>query len=129
MDTNRPRLWNIWWTLMVISASFTVIVLALEALEVFRDLGLVLSGLGILLTIVFGFGAASRSFLAELRGDVVPRLDGLRSSILGLERGTNERLDGVTGRLDGVTGRLDGVADRLDRVIALLDERLPRQST
>lgn len=115
MDTNKPRLWNIWWTLMVISASFTVIVLALEALEVFRDLGLVLSGLGILLTIVFGFGAASRSFLGEFRGDVVPRLDGLRSSILELDRGASERLDGVT--------------DRLDRVIALLDERLPRQPT
>jgi len=100
MET-RPRFWNIWWTLMVLSASFTVIVLLLELLGVFADVGLVLSALGVLFTIVFGFGASSQSFLIEFRGDVVPRLDGLRSTVLDANA-------------------------RLDRVIALLDERLPR---
>jgi hypothetical protein len=110
MDAEKPRFWNIWWTLMVLSASFTIVVLVLEALGVFRDLGLVLSGLGVILTIVFGFGASSRSFLVEFRGDVVPRLDGLRSTLLELDR------------------KGDGTNQRLDRVIALLDERLPRPS-
>ena len=102
---------------MVLSASFTAIVLVLEALGVFRDLGLVLGGLGVLLTIVFGFGAASRSFLVEFRGDVVPRLDGLRSTALD----TNEGIEKANQRLEQVT-------QRLDRVVALLDERLPRPS-
>jgi hypothetical protein len=108
MESGTPRFWNIWWTLMVLSASFTVIVLVLELLGVFGDLGLVLSSVGILLTIVFGFGASSRSFLVEFRGDVVPRLDGLRATLVGLD------------------GNTDGTNERLDRVIALLDERLPR---
>ena len=110
MDAEKPRFWNVWWTLMVLSASFTAIVLVLEALGGGRDLGLVLGGLGVLLMIVFGFGAASRSFLVEFRGDVVPRLDGLRSTALH----TNEGLEQAN--------------QRLDRVVALLDERLPRQS-
>jgi hypothetical protein len=124
MDVGKPRFWNIWWTLMVLSASFTIVVLVLEGLGVFRDLGLVLSGIGVILTLVFGFGASARTFLVEFRGDVVPRLDGLRATVLELDRngeGTNRRLDNLQ------AAALETNA-RLDRVIALLDERLPRPS-
>ncbi len=39
MEAEKPRFWNIWWTLMVLSASFTVVVLILELLGVFGDPG------------------------------------------------------------------------------------------
>jgi hypothetical protein len=136
MDPEQPRLWNIWWTLTVISATFTAIVLLLEAFGFFGDLGLVLSVFGLLLTLVFGLGASTRSSITELRGDLVPRLDGLRSSILGVGaalEGLDGRLEGLDGRLEGIDGRLerldakvDGTNDRLERIITILDERLPR---
>ena len=101
MQASRPRFWNVWWTLTILSAAFTAVVLVLEALGVFRDLGLVLSGLGLLFTFLFGLGASTRSSLTEFRGDVVPRLDRVDAGLVE-------------------------VAERLDRIIALLDERLPR---
>ena len=54
METGKVRLWSVWWTLTVVSAVFTAVVLVLEALGGFRDIGPVLSGLGLLLTIVSG---------------------------------------------------------------------------
>lgn len=124
MGAGKPRFWNIWWTLMVLSASFTIVVLIPEGLGVFRDLGLVLSGIGVILTLVFGFSASSRSFLAEFRGDVVPRLDGLRATVLALDRNA----EGTHQRLDRLQVAALATNARLDQVIALLDERLPRPS-
>ena len=101
METSEVRFWNVWLTLTVISAVFTAVVLVLEALGVFRDIGLVLSGLGLLLTLISGLTASTRSSLTEFRRQVAPRLD----------------------RIDT---RLGDMTDRLERIVRLLDERLPR---
>lgn len=108
MRGRRPDFWNVWWTLTMISAAFTILVLILEMLGVFHDVGLVLSALGLLLTLVVGFMASTRSSLMELKSDVLPRFDHTEQ------------------RLDGMSERLNGTNERLDRVIALLNERLPR---
>ena len=107
----RARFWNVWWTLTMISASLTLGVALRGAFGVFRDLGLVSSMLGLLVTMLFGLTASTRSSLGEFKADVVPRLDGIDAG------------------LDGVGSRLDGVAARLDRIIALLDKRLPRPAS
>ncbi len=53
----------------------------LEALGVFRDAGIVLSVVGLLVTMVFGLTASTRSSPAEFRNEVVPRLDGLETRL------------------------------------------------
>jgi len=114
-DIERPRYWNVWWTLTMISAALTLVALVLEALGVFRDLGLALSLAGLLLTAVFGLSASTRSSLGGFRGEVMPRLD---------------RMDGRLGQLDVRLGQVDAhlgqMTDRLDRIVTILDERLPR---
>lgn len=97
----KARFWNVWWTLTMISAALTLVVAAMEALGVFRDAGVVLSVVGLLVTMVFGLTASTRSALGEFSNEVVPRLVGIET-------------------------RLQGTEARLDRIIALLDERLPR---
>ena len=95
-----PEFWNIWWVLTYVTAALTIIVMFLEYLGVFRDLGLFLSGAGIMLTFIFGFTASTRGSVRS------------SSSMGRVER-----------RLDGIDGKLDA----LDRIEALLRERLPRQ--
>jgi hypothetical protein len=56
-----PKFWNIWWTLTVISALLTIIVLLLEGFGLFRDWGWVLSGIGIVITIVGSAQASTRT--------------------------------------------------------------------
>src|SRR5947209_1894015 len=103
----KPRYWNIWWTLMMVSAALTLMVAALEILGILRDLGLMLGIVGVLVTVVFGFAASTRSSLAEFRGEVLPRLDRLMTA-------AEFRAE---------------IAPRLDRIVTLLDERLPRSTT
>ena len=71
----KARYWNVWWTLTVISAALTIGVAILEALGVFRDLGIVVSVGALALTVLFGLTASTRSSLGEFRGEVIPRLD------------------------------------------------------
>lgn len=103
----KPRYWNIWWTLMMVSATLTLMVAALEILGILRDLGLMLGIVGGLVTVVFGFTASTRSSLVEFRGEVLPRLD----------------------RLVTAAEFRGEIAPRLDRIVTLLDERLPRSTT
>ena len=70
----------------------------------FGDLGIALTVVGTLITIVFGLTASTRSSLGEFRGAVVPRLEQL-------------------------TATLDGMADTLTTIRQTLEERLPRSST
>ena len=69
-----PRYWNMWWTLTMAAAGLTLLVV-LEALGILQDVGLGRGVAGVLLTIVFGLTASTRSSLTGFRGDVVPRLD------------------------------------------------------
>lgn len=73
--TMTPRYWNMWWTLTMAAAGVTLPVVVLEALGILQDVGLALGVAGVLLTIVFGLIASTRSSLTGFRGDVVPRLD------------------------------------------------------
>lgn len=66
----QPRIWNFWFTLMVISAVFTAIVLLLEGLGVFRDWGMVLSGFGLLATLTFGVTASTRASVNVLTSQI-----------------------------------------------------------
>lgn len=59
--TAKTRYWNIWWTLTMIAGAGTIVVAILEALGVFHDLGIALSGAGIILSVIFGVTASSRS--------------------------------------------------------------------
>jgi len=72
--TMTPRYWNMWWTLTMAAAGLTLLVV-LEALGILQDVGLARGVAGVLLTIVFGLTASTRSSLTGFRGDVVPRLD------------------------------------------------------
>jgi len=73
--TRTPRYWNMWWTLTMAAAGLTLLVVVLEALGILKDLGPALGVVGVLLTIVFGLTASTRSSLTGFRDDVVPRLD------------------------------------------------------
>ncbi len=72
--TMTPRYWNMWWTLTMAAAGLMLVVV-LEALGILQDVGLARGVAGVLLTIVFGLTASTRSSLTGFRGDVVPRLD------------------------------------------------------
>jgi len=72
--TMTPRYWNMWWTLKMAAAGLTLLVV-LEALGILQDVGLALGVAGVLLTIVFGLTASTRSSLTGFRGGIVPRLD------------------------------------------------------
>src|SRR5262249_958688 len=50
----EPKSWNIWLTLMFISIAFMIVVAVLEYFGVFRDLGVILSAVGIVLAVGFG---------------------------------------------------------------------------
>jgi hypothetical protein len=134
----RSTYWNVWWTLTVITAAATLVVLALEALGVFSDLGLVLSLAGILLSIVFGMSASTRSAvgtvrgaLGALRGDtgaVRDEVGALRGDV-GAVRDEVGALRGDVGAVrDGLGAVQNEVAALrlpLERILATLIERLP----
>ena len=109
----RPKLWNHWWTLTVVSAVLTVIVMFLEYLGVFRDFGLFLAAVGVLATVAFGAAAATQSSVYSLTVSferIELRLDKL------------DKLD----KLDRMETQLSAQLGALDRIEALLRERLPR---
>lgn len=88
----KARFWNVWWTLTVISAALTVGIALLEALGVLRDLGIVLSIVGLLVTMLFGLTASTRSSLSTFRGQVVPRLEGMEARLDRIIALLDERL-------------------------------------
>lgn len=72
---SRQGFWNPWWTQTWIVAALTIAVAVLEYLGVFRDLGVVLSIVGLMLTMLFGLTASTRSSVAGFRADVIPALE------------------------------------------------------
>jgi hypothetical protein len=136
VETPRAPFWNIWWTLTVISGALTIIAALLEALGVFRDIGVFLSITGAILTVIFGLSASTRSSVLGFRREVLPRLDRMDTGLGEVTARLGEvtarlgevtaRLGEVTARLGGVDGRLTQVTERLERIVTILDERLPR---
>jgi hypothetical protein len=72
---SRQGFWNPWWTLTWIAAALTIAVALLEYLGAFGDLGVVLSMVGLMLTMLFGLTASTRSSVAGFRADVIPALE------------------------------------------------------
>jgi hypothetical protein len=124
-------IWNIWWTLTILSAAFTVVVIILEYLGVFRDFGIVLGALGVIATIIFGVSASTRSSVRALDdrlGGIDDRLGGIDVRLGGID----QRLGGIDARLVGIEQLLGGFVDgqratneALIRIEELLRTRLP----
>lgn len=72
---SRQGFWNPWWTLTWIAAALTIAVAVLEYLGAFGDLGVVLSIVGLMLTMLFGLTASTRSSVAGFRADVIPAFE------------------------------------------------------
>jgi len=79
---SRPGFWNPWWTLTWFAAALTLAVAVLEYLGAFGDLGVVLSLVGAMLTMLFGLTASTRSSLTAFRADVVPVLERIERLLL-----------------------------------------------
>src|SRR6266545_4323065 len=99
MTRGSPGYWNIWWTLTVLAMVFTFVVVILESVGALRDFGIVLSVFGLLVGIVFGLTAWTRSSVTLL--------------------GTQIR---------GVADEMRTVTDEIRGVRRILEERLPRLS-
>lgn len=90
----KPRYWNVWWLLAILAAAVGIIALLLEGLGVLRDLGLVLAGISLFATLLFGLMAATRNAvstlhleLSHLQATLVAELTALRTDLLtGLGR-------------------------------------------
>lgn len=90
----KPRYWNVWWLLAILAAAVGIIVLLLEGLGVLRDLGLVLTGISLFATLLFGLMAVTRNAvstlhleLSHLQATLVAELTALRTDLLtGLGR-------------------------------------------
>src|SRR5207247_3994147 len=63
----EPKSWNIWLTLMVISIAVTIAVAVLEYVGVFRDLGVILSAVGLALLLGFGLSRSSQRTVETVR--------------------------------------------------------------
>ena len=100
--------WNVWWTLTLIAGAATIVVAILEALGVFRDLGIALSVVGIVLSVLFGITASTRSAVTTA------------SSAIATLRGEIATLRGE------ITTLRDSLVPPLERILAILVERLPR---
>ena len=69
--TEKPLIrFDIWWLLTFLIAAATIVVAILEALGVFKDLGIALGFIGITLTMIFGLMTATRASARELREDL-----------------------------------------------------------
>lgn len=77
-----PKDWNIWLTLMVLSAAFTILVGLLEALGVFHDVGIGLGFVGVGLTIVFGVNGTT----GQATKKIDRRLDQMHDTLLHIVR-------------------------------------------
>jgi len=128
---DQVPIWNVWWTLTVLAAIFGVIVAILDALGVFRDVGIALGVLSVIATIMFGVSASTRSSVRAIDYRLVgvdARLEGIDHRLGGLD----QRLGGLDDRLVGVDQRLGVLVDgqqatngALLRIEDLLRTRLP----
>ena len=83
-SVSKPRYWNVWWFLAILSAALGVVALILEGLGVFRDLGLILTGISLFATLLFGLTATTRSAVSTLHGELSQLHSTLRAEISGL---------------------------------------------
>lgn len=129
----RQGFWNVWWTLAWITAALTIAVAVLEALGAFDDLGIVLSLVGLALTMLFGLTASTRSSVGALRSDMIPVLALIGERLERIEDRLGSRLERIDNqlgsRLERIDDQLGGLGGRLQRIDDLLGERLPPRSS
>ena len=80
MKAKRAPYWNIWWTLMVVSMAFTLLVVILEVYGVFRDAGIILGAIGILVSLSFGFTASTRSSMTVVTTGLADIADDMKTT-------------------------------------------------
>src|SRR5207249_11764885 len=96
----EPKSWNIWLTLMVISIAFTIAVAVVEYGGVFRDLGVILSAVGLALALGFGISGSSQRTVELVRFDLRGIRRDLTRGFAEMSREMNRRLAEVA-RLRG----------------------------
>ena len=92
MTAPRDHFWNGWWTFTVIAASFTILMLLLEGFGLLHDWGLVLSGIGVVVTLVGGVQASTRTSVSIVANELRALHDTLGHSLKVLNK-IYERLD------------------------------------
>jgi hypothetical protein len=105
----------------MLSAAFTVVVIILEYLGVFRDFGIVLGALGVIATVIFGISASTRSSVRALDYRLVGVDDRLGT--------IDHRLGSIDNRLGAIDNRLGSIDNRLgtiDNQLGTIDTRLER---
>jgi len=93
----RPRYWNVWWTLSVVFMALSILVAVLELLGALGDLGVVLTVIGVGLSMMFGLTGASRGsvdHIGEAIVTLVAEVSGSREDIRTLGTGL-ERIERV----------------------------------
>lgn len=89
------RYWNIWWTLSVVFLGLAVLTAVLEYLGFFRDLGVILTIIGVGTGLFFGLTGATRtsvSLVGEVAVNVVVEVQAVKLSLDRIERILTERL-------------------------------------
>lgn len=79
---------NGWWIFTLIAAGFTILMLLLEGFGVLHDWGLVLSGVGVVLTVLGSAQAATQKTVAGIDR----RLSQMHDTLLHIVRILDERL-------------------------------------
>ena len=125
----KVKYWNVWWTLTLITGAATIIVAILEALGIFHDVGIALSVAGIVLSIIFGVTASTRSAVTSLGGQLIDVREGV-SAVREELGAVREGVSAVGGEVSAVRGEVvalrDSVAPTLERILGVLTERLPQ---
>jgi hypothetical protein len=86
----KPKLWNAWWTLTLLAVVFTLLVLILEALGVLKDIGLVLTGVGLVLALYFGLTAATKSSTENLSAQNAWATSQILAALSAIQEGIQE---------------------------------------
>jgi hypothetical protein len=112
----------------MLSAAFTVVVIILEYLGVFRDFGIVLGALGVIATVIFGISASTRSSVRALDYRLVG-VDDRLGTIDHRLGSIDNRLGAIDNRLGSIDNRLGTIDNRLgtiDNQLGTIDTRLER---
>lgn len=118
----EPRSWNIRLTLMVMAVAFSIAVAVLEYVGVIRDLGVILSIVGLALAVAFGISGSSQRTVELIRFD----LRGVRRDLARFGDGLGGLRVDLGGLRDATSGGFARMNRGLTEIAALLRERLPR---
>lgn len=102
-EPSPPRMWNIWWTLAVLSATLGLAAVVLEYFGILSDLGTVIGFASVTLTVLFGLTGSTRAAARRIEFSV----------------------DGIARGIHGLGGKLDSLGRVLEDIRSILLDRLP----